>query len=447
MPSNSEYDVIILGGGFAGMNAYKRLVDAGFKALLIEQKNYLGGRAISFFNPELEEEIDNGQHLLLGCYKHTLDMLKGLGSEIFINGFDENTIHFKDLGNTYKFIKPKFLSQRLASIFAVMNFTAFSIKDKLKLLPFLLALFTTKPNKSESVSDLLKRFKQSERIINYFWSPIVIATMNTDIHRASALVFYEVLRLGLFGTGDSSKLLFSGIGLSRLYDKLSSYTASGSTVLCGSGVKSFNKIKNEVRNKFGNKFEIVLNNGQKYFSNYLVSALPNDVFVPLAKDCNFANMLNTTEFVSSPIVSIYIKFKNRINIPEVSALIGSQLEWVFNLSKMKLRSGKNGLITGTVSNAEELIKLSNEDIYNLLRTELFAFFPFLQNEQIINYKIIKAPKATPILTPLAAQQRPEVKTEIENFYLCGDWVGTQLPATIESACFSGYLASEFIIKK
>ena len=43
-----NYDVIIIGGGLAGIKAYINLKKNGLNALIIEKSSYLGGRAISF---------------------------------------------------------------------------------------------------------------------------------------------------------------------------------------------------------------------------------------------------------------------------------------------------------------------------------------------------------------------------------------------------------------
>src|SRR6516165_9555754 len=73
-------DVVIIGGGFAGLSAGVALADAGFRVAVLERKPKLGGRAYSFPDPEGGDWVDNGQHVLMGCYTETLDFLKKIGS-------------------------------------------------------------------------------------------------------------------------------------------------------------------------------------------------------------------------------------------------------------------------------------------------------------------------------------------------------------------------------
>jgi phytoene dehydrogenase-like protein len=60
-------DVVIVGGGFAGLSAGVALAERGFNVAVLEGKPALGGRAYSFVDPESGDFVDNGQHVLMGC--------------------------------------------------------------------------------------------------------------------------------------------------------------------------------------------------------------------------------------------------------------------------------------------------------------------------------------------------------------------------------------------
>ena len=60
-------DIVVVGGGFAGLSAAARLVRRGARVLVLEAKPRLGGRATSFADGATGEVVDNGQHVLLGC--------------------------------------------------------------------------------------------------------------------------------------------------------------------------------------------------------------------------------------------------------------------------------------------------------------------------------------------------------------------------------------------
>ncbi len=73
-------DVVIIGGGFAALSAGVALAEGGFRVALLEGKPVLGGRAYSFPDTESEDQVDNGQHVLMGCYHQTLDFLGKIGT-------------------------------------------------------------------------------------------------------------------------------------------------------------------------------------------------------------------------------------------------------------------------------------------------------------------------------------------------------------------------------
>ena len=57
-----------IGAGFAGLSAAVRLASDGARVLVLEARGRLGGRATAFPDRETGELVDNGQHVLLGCY-------------------------------------------------------------------------------------------------------------------------------------------------------------------------------------------------------------------------------------------------------------------------------------------------------------------------------------------------------------------------------------------
>src|SRR5215475_10964455 len=77
----TTYDAIVVGAGFAGLSAAVRLVREGARVLVLEARGRLGGRATAFSDRETGELVDNGQHVLLGCYHETWAFLREVGAE------------------------------------------------------------------------------------------------------------------------------------------------------------------------------------------------------------------------------------------------------------------------------------------------------------------------------------------------------------------------------
>src|SRR5438093_1452421 len=76
----TRFDVIVIGAGFAGLSAASRLTRGGARVLVLEARGRLGGRATAFPDRETGELVDNGQHVLLGCYTETFAFLRDVGA-------------------------------------------------------------------------------------------------------------------------------------------------------------------------------------------------------------------------------------------------------------------------------------------------------------------------------------------------------------------------------
>ena len=76
----TTYDAIVIGAGFAGLSAAVRLARDGARVLVVEARGRLGGRATAFRDRDSGEAVDNGQHVLLGCYTDTFAFLREIGA-------------------------------------------------------------------------------------------------------------------------------------------------------------------------------------------------------------------------------------------------------------------------------------------------------------------------------------------------------------------------------
>jgi uncharacterized protein with NAD-binding domain and iron-sulfur cluster len=80
-------NVIVIGGGLAGLSAGVALAEAGWRVRLFEQRPFLGGRATSYVLPN-GEHVDNCQHVTLGCCTNLDDFYRRVGSADKVKYFD-----------------------------------------------------------------------------------------------------------------------------------------------------------------------------------------------------------------------------------------------------------------------------------------------------------------------------------------------------------------------
>src|SRR5487761_2183219 len=80
MREKSALTPAIIGGGYAGMAAAVELAAQGIPVTVFESARQLGGRARGVLHNDTQ--LDNGQHLLLGCYRETQRLIEQVGGNI-----------------------------------------------------------------------------------------------------------------------------------------------------------------------------------------------------------------------------------------------------------------------------------------------------------------------------------------------------------------------------
>ena len=83
-PSTAPLRLAILGAGWAGMAAAVRAVELGHHVTVFEAARTLGGRArgVPLTLPDGREVmVDNGQHILIGAYRATLELMHIVGAD------------------------------------------------------------------------------------------------------------------------------------------------------------------------------------------------------------------------------------------------------------------------------------------------------------------------------------------------------------------------------
>src|SRR5450759_206948 len=80
MNNHQTTHTAIIGGGYAGMAAAVALAERGIAVTVFESAQQLGGRARGVMHNDTQ--LDNGQHLMLGCYRATLRMIEQVGGNI-----------------------------------------------------------------------------------------------------------------------------------------------------------------------------------------------------------------------------------------------------------------------------------------------------------------------------------------------------------------------------
>ena len=421
--------VIVIGGGFAGLTAASYLVKNNFKVTLIESSPKLGGRAYSFFDKNTNTEIDNGQHILMGCYNETIKFLNLIDASKNFYFQKKLEVNFVKQGFELVPLKSAHLFYPLNLIFGLLSYKALKFGDQLSLLKVLLKLPFDSSNKfSEmNIKEWLELENQSQAVQNAFWKILAVGALNTNLEKASAKIFIDILKQIFLKGNKSATIILPKFGLSESYCK-----RAEEFIKKNGGEINLSETVNHIIIK---DFIITaLKSSKQIYSDfdYVISTVPSFAINRLLSE---ENNFRIPEFNYSSILNINIWLKKN-RIPEgFFGLIDSPLHWVFN---------KGTHLNIVISDANELVNMADEELMKLVKIEMQKFFLF-DPQLISNYKIVKEKRSTFIPSMEIINNRPSQKTNIQNLILAGDWVDTGLPSTIESAVKSGRVAAEIVL--
>jgi zeta-carotene desaturase len=440
-------DVIIIGGGFAGLAAGVALAEAGKRVCLLEQKPYLGGRARSFRDPTTGSVVDNGQHLFMGCYHSTIQFLKTIGTIGRVHFQPQLSVPFLDRDGRLSRLDCPDWPSPWHLLLGVLRSGSFSLKEKTEMWRLGKDLRSTRPDSAptagETVTAWLGRRGQSEGLQHNFWDLLCIAAMNEDPRIASAQLFDRVLRLALVSSSSDSRLGIAHVGLSECYTSAATafIEARGGRVQTGRGVKQLLIAEGACQG-------VDLGAGERIEGRTVICAVPwHQLAVVLPGE-----ILRTEPFFATalalrpaPIISINLWFDAPITDLEFAGLRGTTIQWLFD--KGRILATSNQYVSLVLSAAREHSSRSKEELVAISLRELREMLPAARKAKLLHSLVIKERFATFSPSPEAEPLRPSNRTPIRGLFLAGDWTATGLPATIEGAVQSGYTAAKEVLNQ
>lgn len=437
---SEKHHAIVLGGGFAGLSCAVALAEKGKKVLVLDKKPHLGGRAYSFNENGLD--IDNGQHLFMGCYRATRQFLKTIGTEHRLELSHDVVVDYAEAGGKRDRLScPSWLPAPLHLAAGLLGLNGVSFREKWALLAFDLSLKSMKsgpiPEAVErlTVRQWLTSLGLSPNFQTRFFDPAAIGILNEKPEIASAAGFIQALRAMFFTGRAASRFALAKTGLSDLYtDAARDYIeARGGRVIPNAKVAGLIEESGRVRG-------VRTDMDSRFAADHVVSSLPPWDLKKL--DLPDALRGSWESLSPAPIVGATIKMDRPVMAERFLGMLGTETHWVFNKTLIQNIKEEGQTLAVVISGAHRQIGYSPEKIMSAAMRDLAACLPEFAKAKILASKVIKEPFATLSPTPGSEAKRPKPGTGMPGFSFAGDWTRTGFPATIESACVSGQIAAE-----
>ena len=441
---------IVLGGGLAGLSAARTLLERGFHVSLVEKRPFLGGRAYSFHSQEVDMEVDNGQHVFMGCCTYYIDFIKALGA--YDNAFLQESLRAEVvLGGKGGTLASAPLLGPLHLLPSFVLYPHMGAFDKLRAAYGLFRAWLTDRRKhaaaldAQSAIDWLKRHHQSDRAIENFWNLIVLPTLNDDVWSVNADMVLMVVQEGFLKRPRDAAIGYARVGLSSLagVPGMQFIEERGGRVILGKTVRG-------LATDGGSVSGVRLSDGSTLKADAYVSALPFSELLKClppeqARQPFFASITGLT---SSPIVGLHMWYDRQVMEEDFIAALDSPIQWVFNRSRIQGEDGRPGqYVCVSLSGAWDFVDRPKDELREMFTEEMRRLFPMARDAVVEKCLVIKQPQATFRCVPGVASHRPPQTTPIPNLFLAGEWTDTDWPSTMEGAVRSGVYAAEALASK
>jgi squalene-associated FAD-dependent desaturase len=412
------------------MAAAVALADSGIKITVFESAQQLGGRARGVAYSDIQ--LDNGQHLLLGCYVQTLHLIEQVGGNI-----DKDFLRLPlqlDLHGEFS-LKAPHLPAPLHLLVALLTAQGLTISERLNAARFMLTLRRINFHLRDdvTVTELLAQHKQDEALVQKLWEPLCIAALNTPIKKASAQVLLNVLRDALNQSRGYSDMLLPRIDFTALFPQRAANFVEqrGGKVHLSCGVEALRPLADGI--------EISSARGTERYSHVICAAPPvaaSKLLRPIAELAETVAQIDSLEH--QPIYTVYLQYPAHVTLPyPMLGLHRRYSQWLFDKGRI---AGQHGLLAAVISAEGMHQELPQEELAQKVIAELSAEFGIA--EQPAWHKVIAEKRATFCCSPNL--HRPSQLTALPRVLLAGDYTAGDYPATLEGAVISGLKCADVI---
>jgi zeta-carotene desaturase len=449
----SSKNVIVIGGGLAGLAAGVALAESGWRVKLFEQRPYLGGRATSYVLPS-GEHVDNCQHVTLGCCTNLDDFYRRVGSANKVKFFDR--LFFLDPQGRSGAMQAGILPAPFHMTGSFATFAPLSLGDKLSIARAMMRILFTGGKPKEvataagiSMLDWLKSQKQTPRAIERFWRVVLVSALDEELDRTDARFGIDVFWKAFLSNRTGYRMGVPAVPLAELYDGCRiAIERMGGEVTLRSPVRAIRFEDNSIT-------AAQFDSERQESADAYVFAIPHtalDNLLPQQiKSANPA-LGSLDKIKVSPITGVHFWFDRPVTKEPFLTLLDTTVQWVFNKTALYTDQsdapvpGAQQYLQLVISASYDLLKKSREEIIDICLKEIQQALPVAREARLVKSTVIKEAAATFSPEPGVDRFRPGQATNTPGLFLAGDWTATGWPATMEGAVRSGYLAAEAVLR-
>ena len=408
--------VAIVGAGWAGCAATLALARQGHHATVFEASRVLGGRARAAFDYQ-GQALDNGQHILIGAYTETLQLMASVGIDLDTALLAlPLSLRFADGGG----LQMPRLRPPLDAAVGILRAVGWSWGDKFSLLRAAMRWrrngFACNPH--DTVDDLCTGI--SPRVMAELLEPLCVSALNTPATQASGQVFLTVLRDSLFAAptrlGPGSTLLLPKVDLGTLFPVAAVKQAG----LSGAQLRLAERVHHIQPAREKGCWQV---NGEAFDRVVLACPAAEAARLVVANGINPAWAACADALQYEAIATVYAQSPGaRLALPMLALRSTASAPAQFAFDRGQL-GGPPGLLAFVVSASRGAPALLEQQVLAQAESQLAL-------RGLEPVRTIVEKRATFACTPGLLRPGPQIA---DGLWACGDYVQGPYPATLEGA--------------
>jgi squalene-associated FAD-dependent desaturase len=446
-------DVVVIGGGLAGISAAVELAGAGRAVTLIEGRPWLGGATCSFIRRGLT--IDNGQHVFLRCCTRYRDLLARLGvtsSAPLQDRLDLTVLDASVVGGPARAqLRRSALPAPAHLARSIWGYQLLSVPERLRVATLAVLLQFTDPGSGDdrSLADWLGQHRQDQRARAKLWDWLCVAALNVPPEHADLALATSSIRTAVAGR-DSADIGVPAVPLSALHGGPAVALLGGLDVTIRLGVRvafvepgpAGGYLIRVRAGAAGQRAAIPdgapVPSAESIRADGVVLAVPPGEAAAVAPAAVASEAARWSLLRPSPIVSAHVIYGSRVTRLPFTAVVGSPVRWVLDKSHAAgLPAGQ--YLAASIPAADDYVDMPATQLRERVVPVLERIFPAAADADIEDFFVTRERRATIRHEPGTQQLRPALG--LPGLAVAGAWTDTGWPDTMEGAVRSGRWAA------
>lgn len=401
-------EVVVVGGGFAGIVAAHDLAKSGFKVTLLEKDEALGGLA-GIFEISPGYWVEKFYHHWFASDRDIIGFLEEIGAG------DE--VRFAGTNTGLYFANSIF---RLASPFDLLRFHPLPFLDRVR--TGLMALYARRIEEWKPLEDItaIEWIKKvaGEKSFEVIWQPLLNGKFGAEAPNVSAVWFWNKLKLR--GSSRNKKgaeelAYFAGSFGAAIKAMEARLRTLGVTIKTGATVSEITAQNGKVSG--------VVCNGETIPADMVLCTAPLPIFLKMtpALSSEYRALHEKVRFLGN--VCLVLRLNRSLSSTYWLNIADPHFPFVgiiehTNFDDPAHYGGERiAYLSKYLPTSDALYTMSDADLYEYTVPHIQRLFPEFSKEWVIGYKVWRAEYSQPVITKHYSTLIPDQKTPIEGLWL------------------------------